>query len=214
MKKICLIFSEILLLMHFTVSKVFRFIVLLIRYMTGLSVKMGMLLHITICQNYWFITCINAYAIELKDAQREFTEKIKICRSRADIKKVLKKYIKTYMDQAENEKKQLSYLPVRKAMEYVENNYMDKIGLEEIAEYVGLNASYFSALFKKESGKTFLSYLTEIRINHAKEFLRTTNDTMGSIAEKVGYTDARYFSQCFEKIVGMKPSLFRKLYAK
>lgn len=161
-----------------------------------------------------FITCINAYAIELKDAQREFTEKIKICRSRTDIKKVLKKYIKTYMDQAENEKKQLSYLPVRKAMEYVENNYMDKIGLEEIAEYVGLNASYFSALFKKESGKTFLSYLTEIRINHAKEFLRTTNDTMGSIAEKVGYTDARYFSQCFEKIVGMKPSLFRKLYAK
>ena len=99
-------------------------------------------------------------------------------------------------------------------LKFVENNYMDKIGLEEIAEYVGLNASYFSALFKKESGKTFLSYLTEIRINHAKEFLRTTNDTMGSIAEKVGYTDARYFSQCFEKIVGMKPSLFRKLYAK
>ena len=118
------------------------------------------------------------------------------------------------MDQAENEKKQLSYLPVRKAMEYVENNYMEKIGLEEIAEYVGLNASYFSALFKKETGKNFLSYLTEIRINHAKELLRITNDTMSSIAEKVGYTDARYFSQCFEKVVGMKPSLFRKLYAK
>lgn len=91
---------------------------------------------------------------------------------------------------------------------------MEKIGLEEIAKYVGLNASYFSALFKKETGKNFLSYLTEIRINHAKELLRITNDTMSSIAEKVGYADARYFSQCFEKMVGMKPSLFRKLYTK
>lgn len=99
---------------------------------------------------------------------RENSQKNKNLQKSGRYKKVLKKYIKTYMDQAENEK-QLSYLPVRKAMEYVENNYMDKIGLEEIAEYVGLNASYFSALLK-ESGKTFLSYLTEIRINHAKEF--------------------------------------------
>mgnify|MGYP002224948059 CR=1 FL=1 len=74
---------------------------------------------------------------------------------------------------------------------------MDKIGLEEIAEYVGLNASYFSALFKKESGKTFLSYLTEIRINHAKEFLRTTNDTMGSIAEKSWIHGCQIFQSVF-----------------
>ena len=118
------------------------------------------------------------------------------------------------MDQAENEKKQLSYLPVRKAMEYVENNYMDKIGLEEIAEYVGLNASYFSALFKKESGKTFINYLTDYRMEQAVDLLLTKDEKTYIIAEKVGYTDARYFSQCFEKIVGMKPSLFRKLYAK
>lgn len=160
------------------------------------------------------MTCINSYNIQQKDIQKTFLEKMMFCRSKSDVNKLLKKFIKNYMNQAENEKKQLSYLPVRKAMEYVENNYMEKIGLEEIAKYVGLNASYFSALFKKETGKNFLSYLTEIRINHAKELLRITNDTMSSIAEKVGYADARYFSQCFEKMVGMKPSLFRKLYTK
>lgn len=74
-------------------------------------------------------------------------------------------------------------------------------------------ASYFSTLFKKETGRNFQNYLTEYRIEKAKELLRTTNETMMSVAEQVGYQDTRYFSQCFVKVVGVKPSLYRKMYS-
>ena len=55
--------------------------------------------------------------------------------------------------------------------------------------------------------------MPEYRIEKAKELLRTTNETMMSVAEQVGYQDTRYFSQCFVKVVGVKPSLYRKMYS-
>ena len=103
--------------------------------------------------------------------------------------------------------------PVRMALDYIAENYAQKIGLDEIAEMLQMNSSYFSTLFKKETGRNFQNYLTEYRIEKAKELLRTTNETMMSVAEQVGYQDTRYFSQCFVKVVGVKPSLYRKMYS-
>lgn len=102
--------------------------------------------------------------------------------------------------------------PVRVAEEYIALHYAEKITLEEISAHLQMNASYFSMLFKKQTGKNFQTYLQDYRIDRAKELLRTTNDTMMSIAEQVGYTDTRYFSQSFAKVVGIKPSLYRKMY--
>lgn len=102
--------------------------------------------------------------------------------------------------------------PVRIVLDYISENYAEKISLEEIAETLQMNTSYLSTLFKKETGKNFQTYLTEYRIERAKELLRTTNDTMLHIASQVGYQDVRYFSQSFVKIVGVKPSLYRKMY--
>lgn len=159
--------------------------------------------------------CFTAYAmVGNKEEKLELEKKMQFCIRTSDLKALVKKQIKQYIASAQDEKSQLSHLPIRKAMDYVDGHYMDKLTLEEVAEKIGLNATYFSKLFKKESGKTFVNYLTEVRINQAKRLLSTTNDTMNSIAESVGYTDHRYFSQCFEKNVGMKPSLYRKLYAK
>lgn len=103
--------------------------------------------------------------------------------------------------------------PVRTVQQFVEEHYGDKIILEDMADLVGLNAAYFSALFKKETGINFSTYLVELRIEKAKELLRSTNETIAAIGDMVGYKDARYFSQTFTKQVGLKPALYRKLHA-
>jgi two-component system response regulator YesN len=75
-----------------------------------------------------------------------------------------------------------------------------------------LCASYFSNLFKKETGDNFTDYLTNLRIAKAKEFLQQTDMNVAEISFRVGYSDARYFSKLFSKVVGIKPTEYRKIY--
>ena len=65
----------------------------------------------------------------------------------------------------------------------------------------------------QETGKTYSEYLTDVRIRKAKDLLVETGDSIGMIAEKTGYHDARYFSKQFSRIVGLKPFEYRKLYS-
>ena len=103
--------------------------------------------------------------------------------------------------------------PVRMAQQYVEDHYTEKIMLEDVAEVVGLNPVYFSALFKKETGLNFSTYLINFRMEKAKELLTTTNDTISVIAGAVGYPEQKYFSQQFKKVVGVKPVIYRQLHS-
>lgn len=105
------------------------------------------------------------------------------------------------------------YKPVRDAKQYIDEHYSEKIVLDDIAKIIGLNPVYLSVIFKKEIGENFSDYLCHVRMEVAKELLRGTNETVASIAERVGYKDAKYFSQTFTKIVGIKPAQFRKLYS-
>lgn len=109
-------------------------------------------------------------------------------------------------------KSELERRPVIEAVEYIRQNYREKISLEDIAADRGFNANYFSELFKNETGKNFTAYLLEVRMEAAKVLLRDSRDTIYEIAEKVGYRDAKFFSQQFTKTVGIKPTEYRKLY--
>ena len=77
---------------------------------------------------------------------------------------------------------------------------------------IGFNTNYFSELFKKETGENFSNYLLGIRMEKAKQMLRDTKIPVYEIGESVGYKDAKYFSQQFMKVVGVKPAEYRKLY--
>ncbi len=103
--------------------------------------------------------------------------------------------------------------PVRMAQQYVEDHYREKILLEDVAEVVGLNPVYFSALFKKETNLNFSTYLINFRMEKAKELLTSTNDTINVIASEVGYPEQKYFSQQFKKVVGVKPVIYRQLHS-
>ena len=101
---------------------------------------------------------------------------------------------------------------IRKAIAYIQENYGSPLKLEDVAKHVYLNPTYFSEIFKMECKVNFSDYLLDIRIENAKKMLRETDLSVAQIAAKVGYSDAKYFSKIFTKVVGIKPTGYRKLY--
>lgn len=137
------------------------------------------------------------------------------CRSSQSIRgliDILTQALGGTLEQLQAERRKSEDYPIRIAMEYVQQHYPKKVTLEEAASRSGFNTTYFSEMFKHKTGKGFLDYVTEVRINAAKEMLRNTRKTVYEIAESVGYRDVKYFSQQFTKNVGMKPTEYRKLY--
>ena len=74
---------------------------------------------------------------------------------------------------------------------------------------MNVSAAYFSTIFKREVGMSFVAYLTKIRLEHALELLRTTEDKTYIIASRVGYMEPNYFSYVFKKQYGISPSKYR-----
>lgn len=99
---------------------------------------------------------------------------------------------------------------INKVKEYINNNYSEDLSLERIAEYVYLSPGYLSTLFKVETGITVFDYLTNLRMEKAKEFLLTTNIKIQDIAIKVGYNSSQSFIRYFKKYYNITPNQFRK----
>ena len=110
------------------------------------------------------------------------------------------------------QQKNKSHHLIRSAQRYIQEHYMQQISLEEVAEAIGLSSAYLSTMFKKELGINFSDCLISCRIEAAKELLKNSDASINEIAEQVGYVDAKYFSKTFSKLVGLKPSVYRKMY--
>ena len=99
---------------------------------------------------------------------------------------------------------------VSKAKEYVHNNYTDEtLSLDGVCQVLGVSNSYFSTVFKKKEGTSFVGYLTDYRMDQASRLLIETNDKSYVIARQVGYTDPNYFSYVFKRRFGVSPSRYR-----
>ena len=97
------------------------------------------------------------------------------------------------------------------AKQYIQANYQNPdLSVETICSELHISQSYFSNLFKQETGKSCIQYLTSVRMDRAVELLRTTDDRTYLVAQKVGYDDANYFSYVFKKQFGISPTQFRK----
>lgn len=98
---------------------------------------------------------------------------------------------------------------IDKIILFIRTHYAEDITLETISKRFYIEPTYFSKLFKKATGQTYLTYLTEIRIQRACELLRNPDTKVYEIAEKVGYEDQRYFSQIFRKYTKMTPTEYK-----
>ena len=99
---------------------------------------------------------------------------------------------------------------IYRAKTYIDHNYEDPdISLNHVAKYVNRSPSHFSTIFSQEAGTTFRDYLTQIRVEKAKELLSTTMLRSSEISYKVGYKDPHYFSSVFKKNTGLSPKEFR-----
>lgn len=99
---------------------------------------------------------------------------------------------------------------VQQGLRYIDSHYTDPgISLNEVACHAKISSNYFSALFSQEMNCTFVEYLTQKRMHHAKELLRSSSQRTGEIALAVGYKDAHYFSYLFRKTQGCTPRDYR-----
>ncbi|CRZ34052.1 AraC family two component transcriptional regulator [Herbinix hemicellulosilytica] len=103
---------------------------------------------------------------------------------------------------------------IQAALQYIEDNYMNKLTLDKVANYVYLNSSYLSQLFKKEMNMSFSDYVEQIRLKHAKILLKETDYSMNQIAEAVGFSSQNYFTRIFKKSTGITPIKYKNMHQK
>lgn len=119
-------------------------------------------------------------------------------------------------DEARAMRKYLEYLPdriysqnIKKAIAYINENYISPISLQDVAKAVALNEEYLSRLFKKETKWNYSEYLNIIRLKKAERLVKTTDLKVHEIANQVGIMNSAYFTQLFKKEFGMSPSMMR-----
>jgi len=99
---------------------------------------------------------------------------------------------------------------VANAVEYINKNYAGNINLKKICAELYVNTTYFSECFKKDTGISFLFYLTIVRVDNAKRLIRERSHLKTyEIADLVGYSDTKHFSRVFKKLTGVNPSELR-----
>lgn len=100
---------------------------------------------------------------------------------------------------------------IKKADQYARENFMRAdFSAQDAADYIGLSKNYFVTIYKEHAGRGFWDYVTELRIEKARRFLRSTDWTISYIARCVGYESEYHFSRKFKDIMGMPPSGYRK----
>lgn len=148
------------------------------------------------------------------ESLRENEEILKRAVSTAESVDDIKDYIGTLLDHVIELRNTLSgrrYSDIiRTARKRIEQDYMSEdISLNTVAAEVCMSPSYFSSVFSKEMGKTFIEYLTEVRMEKAKQYLACSSMKTSEISYEVGYKDPHYFSYIFKKTQGCTPKEYR-----
>lgn len=100
---------------------------------------------------------------------------------------------------------------ILRAKRFIQDNYSNpELTLGSVAGYIGLNEKYFSTRFTKETGNTFINYLTEVRIRRAKEMMDHTDLKIYEISQSVGYNSVEHFTRVFKKVCQISPSAYKK----
>jgi two-component system response regulator YesN len=100
---------------------------------------------------------------------------------------------------------------IAKAKRYIDEHYEEQIRLEHVAERLHVNANYFSSIFKRETGQSFIDYVNEVRVRRAMELLLKTEEKVSDISLHVGFGNFSYFNKVFKRISGVTPQVYREV---
>ena len=99
---------------------------------------------------------------------------------------------------------------IQMAIGYIQEHFAENLTVNVLAEHYGMSPNYFSSMFKKEMSRSAVNYITELRINQARELLYHSELSVVDISKKVGYEDSQYFFLVFKKYLGMTPLQYRE----
>lgn len=157
-----------------------------------------------------------AYVESLGYTQEEFLDGMECVKligqnvSEEALESYIQEMLGKALDMREKESKSQCRNIIRQALAYIDEHYAaENISLKEVAGYTNVSANYFSAVFSQEMQQTFVEYLTQKRMEKAKELLRRTDKRSAEIAVEVGYKDPHYFSFVFRKTQGCTPRDYR-----
>jgi len=115
------------------------------------------------------------------------------------------------LDQLKGSRKGKTKDMIEEAKNYIEQNLSKEVSLEEVAEMLGLNPSYFSQYFKMKTNETFIQYRIKRRMEKAKRLLEIPHYRITDISYEIGYADHPHFTKTFKKNIGISPSEYRKM---
>lgn len=143
--------------------------------------------------------------------QPDYTQKVERIEDKREMKLWLTNFFAWLMDYSASRLNASETDAVIRAKRYIADNYEDaELSLSRVAEHVGLNEKYFTNRFTRETGETFSAYVSSLRMEKAKELLRTTSFKVYEIAEMSGYHSVEHFNRVFKKQVGISPMQYRK----
>lgn len=140
----------------------------------------------------------------------EFTKEIEKVRNINDANSLFQEMARKYCLLVKKHSMKNYSLLVQKVLTVIDADLTADLGLKHLAEMININASYLSALFKKETGRTLTDYVTQKRVDHAAFLLRSTNLQIQSVAQQCGVFDVNYFAKIFKKYMGKSPKEYRE----
>ncbi len=154
------------------------------------------------------MTSLNLSGLQLE--MKNFLEKGRQSGDYSEMVDVYQNYLVEYLNIIQKTVANNDRKDIQKAMNYIEKHYKENLTLNILAEEIHMNSYYFSSFFKKSAGENFKDYVNRVRIQHAVALIVSTNMKTYEIANEVGFSDARAFTEIFQRIYHETPSAYRK----
>ena len=119
-----------------------------------------------------------------------------------ELEELVNKRIQSFCEKSKNDK--IYSPPVADSIKYIREHYCENLSLGKIAQHVHMNTDYLGKLFKKETGVSFNTFITEIKMEYADYLIRNTNLKKYEVSEKLGYTNFSYFSRLYSNYKAQK----------